>query len=123
MEAKKKYFMDCHLAGRMYHEADDVWNQLKVGTVLWLERDLDNRYDPNAVAVCYYDLDNDLDEGVRYVLGYIPREENESIATFFDMGWTGLFECRINRIVPEAHPEHQIHLTINVVRNPKTQEA
>ena len=26
MEKKKKYFMDCHLAGRMYHDADEVWN-------------------------------------------------------------------------------------------------
>ena len=32
METKKKYFMDCHLAGRMYHDADTVWNQLMVGT-------------------------------------------------------------------------------------------
>lgn len=31
MNAKKKYFMNCHLAGRMYHEADEVWNKLKVG--------------------------------------------------------------------------------------------
>ena len=28
METNKKYFMDCHLAGRMYHDADEVWNQL-----------------------------------------------------------------------------------------------
>ena len=25
MEAKKKFFMDCHLAGRKYHDADEVW--------------------------------------------------------------------------------------------------
>ena len=30
MEAKKMYFMDCHLAGRMYHDADEVWDELKV---------------------------------------------------------------------------------------------
>ena len=50
MEAKKKFFMDCHLAGRKYHDADEVWDKLKVGTLLQLERDLDNRYDPDAVA-------------------------------------------------------------------------
>ena len=26
MESKKKYFMDCHLAGRKYHDADEVWD-------------------------------------------------------------------------------------------------
>ena len=51
MITKKMYFMDCHLAGKMYHEADEVWDLLKVGTELSLERDLENRYDPDAVAV------------------------------------------------------------------------
>jgi len=42
---KKKYFLDCHLAGRKYHNADEVWDKLKVGTVLQLQRDLENRHD------------------------------------------------------------------------------
>jgi hypothetical protein len=119
MEAKKKYFMDCHLAGRKYHDADEVWENLKVGTVLQLQRDLENRHDADAVAVMYHNEEDNDD----YCIGYIPREDNETIASILEMGWTGLFECRINRIVPEAHPEHQIHLTINVVRNSKTKEA
>lgn len=119
MEVKKKYFMDCHLAGRKYHDADEVWDKLKVGTTLWLERDLDNRNDLNAVAVCYYDLDNDSDEGERYVLGYIPREDNETIASILEMGWTDMFECRVSKLNPDAHPEHQVHLTIKIKRNNK----
>ena len=51
METKKKFFMDCHLAGRKYHDADEVWDKLKVGTVLKLVHDKDNRHDPDAVAV------------------------------------------------------------------------
>ena len=43
MKSKKKYFVDCHLAGRKYHDADEVWDKLKVGTVLQLQRDLENR--------------------------------------------------------------------------------
>jgi hypothetical protein len=54
MGEKKKFFMNCHLAGRMYHEADEVWNNLKVGTLLKLQRDMDNRYDPDAVKVLYH---------------------------------------------------------------------
>ena len=50
MEIKKLYFMDCHLAGRMYHDADEVWEGLKVGTLVRLERELDNRHDPNAIG-------------------------------------------------------------------------
>lgn len=113
MEAKKKFFMDCHLAGRKYHDADEVWNKLKVGTLLKLQRDLENRHDADAVEVIYH---NDEDHE-NYRIGYIPREDNEAIAAFLEMGWTDIFECRISKLVPDAHPENQVHLTIKIKRN------
>ena len=116
MEAKKKFFMDCHLAGRKYHDADEVWEKLKVGTLLRLERDLENRYDPEAVAVMY----DDKEMVDSFCIGYIPREDNETIAGILEMGWTDMFECRISKLNPDAHPEHQVHLTIKILR--KNQE-
>ena len=116
MKARKLYFTDCHLAGRKYHDADEVWNELKVGTPLQMERDLDNRHDPYAVAVNYYKQG----EEEPYTIGYIPRGENEIMANLFDMGWTDIFECCINQINEEAHPEHQVHLTIKIKENRKT---
>ena len=110
MEIRKMYFMGCHLAGRQYHDADEVWYDLRVGTVLSLEPDKENRYDPNAVAVMY----KKADEEDPYIIGYIPREDNEAIAGFLDMGWKDIFECRISKINPDAHPENQIHLTIKI---------
>ena len=113
MRTKKKFFMDCHLAGRKYHEADEVWDKLKVGTLLDLERDLDNRHDPNAVAVMYHNSEN----GEFYIIGYLPREDNEVIASILEMGWTDFFECRISRISETTHPENQVHLTIKIKKN------
>lgn len=116
MKAKKLYFMECHLAGRQYHDADEVWEELRVGTKLQLVRDLDNRYDPDAVAVVYqkkYD-DGETDD---YLLGYIPRTENETIAHLLEMGWTQVFECRISRLDPDAHYERQVYLSIRIKRN------
>ena len=113
MEVKKKYFMDCHLAGRKYHDADEVWDKLKVGTLLRLVHDLDNRYDKNAVAVLYHNEE----DGEDYCIGYIPRENNDTIASILEMGWTNIFECRISKIDENAHPERQIHLTIKIKRN------
>jgi len=116
MKAKKLYFMECHLAGRQYHDADEVFNRLKVGTKVRLVRDEDNKYDKDAVAVVF---DRTYDDGEKeeFLLGYIPRSNNEQIAQLIDMGWGEMFECRISWIRPEAHYEEQIHLTIRIKRN------
>ena len=115
MREKKLYFTSCHLAGREYHEADEVWGYLRIGTILQLERDLENRHDPYAVAVLF----KKEYEEEPYLLGYIPRGENKDIANLIDMGWKDIFECRISQINAEAHPEDQVHLTIKVKENRK----
>lgn len=116
MRAKKLFFMECHLAGRQYHDADEVWEDLRVGTKLQLVRDMDNRHDPEAVAVVYKKNDEE-GEAEEFLLGYIPREDNEVIAHLLEMGWTDIFECRISRINPEAHYEQQVRLSIRIKRN------
>lgn len=117
MVAKKMYLMDCHLAGRKYHDADEVWDELKVGTVLRLELDKENRYDTNAVAIIYERMDKKGAVEEEFLIGYIPREKNEMISNFLEMGWGDVFECRISKIDPEAHPEDQVQLTIRIKRN------
>lgn len=118
MKAKKLFFKECHLVGRQYHDVDEVWEELHVGTLLELARDLDNRYDKNAVAVIYNQgLDEDTGERDEYLLGYIPSDENEEIAQLLEMGWNDVFECRISKINPDAHYENQIRLTIRIKRN------
>ena len=87
--------------------------QLTVGTKLRLVREADNRHDPDAIAVWYYDkCEEEL-----YHIGYIPSTHNEQLAIFLDMGWGHLFDCRITQIQPDAHPEKQIRLVIKVKRN------
>lgn len=117
MIAKKMYLMDCHLAGRKYHDADEVWDELKVGTVLRLERDKENRYDTNAVAVIYERKDEKGSVEDEFLIGYIPRDNNVMIANFLEMGWNDIFECRISKLNSEAHPEAQVNLTIKIRRN------
>lgn len=119
MKAKKLFFKECHLAGRQYHDVDEVWDELHVGTQLELQRDLDNRHDKNAVAVVYRTADVDTGIVEEYLLGYIPGDENETIAQLLEMGWEEIFECRISKINPDAHYENQIRLTIRIVRNEK----
>ena len=117
MKAKKLFFKECHLAGRQYWDVDEVWDELHVGTCLELKRDLENRHDMNAVAVVYHTIDDQTGETEDYMLGYIPRDENETIAQLLEMGWEEIFECRISKLNPDAHYENQIRLTIKVRRN------
>ena len=117
MVAKKMYLMDCHLAGRKYHDADEVWDELKVGTILRLERDKENRYDTNAVAIVYERKDQKGAVEDEFLIGYIPRDNNVMIANFLEMGWNDIFECRISMLNSEAHPEEQVYLTIKIRRN------
>lgn len=123
MVAKKKmYLMDCHLAGRKYHDADEVWDELKVGTTLRLEHDKENRHDANAVAVIFERKDKKGIIEDEFCIGYIPRDRNEMIANFLEMGWGDIFECRISKLDSEAHPENQVQLTIRIKRNPNIEK-
>lgn len=109
MKAHNLYFMDCHLAGRKYHDADLVWNDLKVGQSVRLERELQNVHDAYAVQVIFNKDEED------YLLGYLPREDNQKVASFLEMGWGGdIFECRISKLNPDTHPEQQVQLTISI---------
>lgn len=110
MKAHQKFYMDCHLAGRKYHDADLVWDCLCVGASLRLEREMDNPYDRNAVQVIFNK------DGEDYLLGYIPRGENCDLAAFLEMGWQELFDCRISQLTPDVHPENQVQLTIRIRR-------
>ena len=110
MKAHNLFYTDCHLAGRKYHDADLVWEDLKVGQQVRLERELDNPHDLFAVQVIYNK------DGEDYLLGFIPRGTNVDISAFLEMGWTDIFRCVISSMNPYAHPETQVHLTISILR-------
>ncbi len=93
-----------------------MWEELHVGTLLELQRDKENTYDKNAVAVVYSKMDEN-NEKEEYLLGYLPRTDNTEIAKLLEMGWTSVFECRISKINQEAHYENQIRLTIRIRQN------
>ena len=111
MKAHNAFFMECHLAGRKYYDADLVWDYLRVGKEVRLERDLQNPHDPYAVQVIFNK------DGEDYLLGYIPRSDNRAIADFLEMGWGSAFRCVISCVNPDTHPENQVHLTISILRH------
>lgn len=111
MDAKKLFFKECHLAGAKYYDLDEVFDYLRVGSQLKLIREKNNPHDENAVQVAFNK------DGEDYLIGYIPRTDNEALAALLEMGWDRVFRCTICRINPEAYYESQIHLKISIVKN------
>ena len=106
MKSKKtanRQYLNCYIAGFSHWEGCLVLGELKVGTKLELERELNNPYDPQAVAIYYGDTK----------LGYIPASSNEEIGKFLELGHTDLFEARVQAVSPEAtHPEKQVRVVV-----------
>ena len=116
MKPKNLFFLECRVAGRRYSDADLVWDKLKVGTPLRLERDMDNRYDPNAVAIMLDMPIKGTNKVESYLLGFIPKAENYELAMLLESGWTEVFNCIVSRIDEDADFEHQLLVTIRINR-------
>lgn len=103
---QRKHFLHCYIAGFMYWDGCDAFKELEIGKRLELVREEDNKHDCNAVALYYGD----------YKLGFIPSDENEIFAQLLDMGHTDIFEVKICRLCPEAHPERQVSINVYIKR-------
>ena len=97
-----KHIGSFYIAGFTFWDGCMAFSQLKVGKALKLVREEDNKFDPYAVAIYY--------EG--YKLGFVPRGDNQLICQFLDLGYTDIFDARVQRISPDAHPEKQIGVVV-----------
>lgn len=101
-QIEHRHLLDCSIAGFTYWDGVLAFNDLKIGTELRLQYEPDNEFDPYAIAI-YYE---------KYKIGYIPRAENHQLSKFLEMGYTDIFEVRINRISPDVLPEEQVGIII-----------
>lgn len=84
-------------------------DKLKPGTKLELLREEDNKFDPYAVAVYYGDAK----------LGFVPRSDNHQLSKFLEMGYSDLFDARVQRVSPDEHPENQVGVIVYLKRKEK----
>lgn len=108
--------MECSIAGISFHDIEDIWNELQVGTRLALVRQKNNAYDKNAVAVALAgDYDgNPEDFDFDFILGYIPRKDNEALAAMLDAGWEEMFETEICELREHVPYSDRIHIAIYI---------
>ncbi|MFZ4455526.1 MAG: HIRAN domain-containing protein [Bacteroidales bacterium] len=107
MKTKNRHYSAFHIAGFSYWEGCLAFNELKIGIELTLVREEDNKFDPYAVAIYWGE----------YKLGFIPRAENHEISKFLELGYSDLFEVRINKLSPDAHLENQVGVIVYIKPN------
>ena len=101
-EGVRLLVQDSPLAGFRYHAAAQVWDELRVGDRLQLEREPDNPHDANAVRVIW---------GGR-VLGYVPRRENAALAWGLERGTP--LRARISALVEHPNPARRVRFEVYV---------
>ena len=90
------------LAGFNYHQASEVWQGVRVGDALRLEREPDNVHDPNAISVQWRG----------HKLGYVPRAQNAALAWAMDRGER--LDARVSRVQPHRNPRKRIEFEVHV---------
>src|SRR5437870_4974500 len=88
------------LAGFRYHAAAQVWDELRIGDALIMERERDNPHDDNAVSLSW--------RGRK--LGYVPRRENAALAWGLDRGEP--LRARISRLLQHPNPARRIEFEV-----------
>jgi hypothetical protein len=88
------------LAGFRYHEAREVFPQLRLGDRLDLSREPDNAYDANAIRV----------EWRGHKLGYVPRAENHALSGVLDRGEP--VTARISALRANRNPRRRIEFEV-----------
>lgn len=94
---------DTYVAGTSYVKDEAVFDEIKVGDKVILQREPENRFDENAILV--------LDEKKRR-LGYIPEKDNIVFTRLMDAG--KYLTAKINRVEPKGS-FRQVNITIYLV--------
>lgn len=121
---RKVFFKECAIAGWRFHTPEDWWNELDEGMELALVREKKNRYDRNAVAIafpCDYDGNaNHFD--FDFIIGYVPRTENEMIAKMMDMGWQDVFTAELSTLKDKGSLDSRLRISIYIQSKEESEE-
>jgi len=90
------------LAGFQYHQAPEIWREMRIGDALRLEREPDNPWDGHAVRV----------EWQGHKLGYVPRTQNAALAWAMDRG--EVLNARVSRLQAHRNPRKRIEFEVYV---------
>lgn len=113
---ERTFFKECVVAGWNFHDLEETWDELYEGAELALVRDRNNKHDRNAVALALADdyNGNPDDFDFNFILGYVPRTENEMIAKMMDMGWSNAFTAELTTVRDHGSYDNRLRMTIYI---------
>lgn len=114
---RRKLIGSFYIAGIMFHDVEDIWDELYIGAPLALVPEPQNKYDHNAVAVALaddYDPEYPEDFDFDCILGYVPRTENARLSAILNMGWEEIFSAEIAELDRHAAMEKRIGVDVYI---------
>src|SRR5450759_3823109 len=90
------------LAGFKYHQAPEVWQGMRIGDALKLEREPDNVHDAQAISVQWRG----------HKVGSVQRAQNAALAWAMDRGES--LDARVSRLQPHRNPRKRIEFEVYV---------
>lgn len=104
------FFKEFNVVKFLERGALEVWNKLKVGEQVSLEKD---EKDPNIILV---KLDN-------LPCGELPEQECKIIRDFFKQGWGGVFKAWICKRNEEALYDQRISIAVYIISNSNSEKV
>ena len=107
------FLKSVHIAGFSYYDGAFIFDELSIGSKIDFALDKGNIHDDHSVELRYKN----------HKIGYIPRHENNEIATIMQAGHD-IFTGVVQQISPDEHPEEQIRVGVFIVdRKPKKKKS
>lgn len=102
---QKIYLLQCFVRGFRFYNGEGVLHTMKVGDMLELVREPENKHDNAAIAL-HYNMEK---------IGYIPRESNEVLSRLMDADVIEL-QAEITHIAQQAKAWENVHIAIYVLK-------
>lgn len=103
-----------YVAGVQFHNSSQVINDLKVGDILELNPDPENKFDSNAVEIIYGFETSESLENV--MLGFVPKKFSAEISAAIEISNISENEmnvtCKITEVTPSNKPWERIKVII-----------
>ena len=112
MQQESTYFLHCYIAGLQYYEVLEACKDLKIGDVLDLIPEANNRYDKQDVIVAYGD----------HKLGYLPRSQNRPISKI-PLAGHDAYTARIQSPYSDNPIHERIEIRLNVKSLKRTKKT